>query len=99
MPLCSLDTPPPPPRVPPLQRTMSDHVAALLADAPRRSVLLCDSSKEGEDGGCARGGRRAGRAGQEACAVMAASCGSGLAYASPPPVLSARSLRPGPADA
>ncbi|PSC72778.1 39S ribosomal mitochondrial [Micractinium conductrix] len=32
-------------------RTMSDHVAALLADAPRRSVLLCDSSKEGEDGG------------------------------------------------
>lgn len=33
------------------QKVMLDNVDALLADAPRRSVLLCDSSKLGEDGG------------------------------------------------
>lgn len=31
---------------------MAAHVDALLADAPRRSVLFCDTSKEGDDGGC-----------------------------------------------
>jgi hypothetical protein len=31
---------------------MLGHVDALLVDAPRRSVLLCDSSKHGDDGGC-----------------------------------------------
>lgn len=39
----------PPARAP--QKRMADHVAALLADAPRRSLLICDSSKLGEDGG------------------------------------------------
>jgi hypothetical protein len=34
-----------------VQRVMLGHVDALLAGAQRRSVLLCDSSKEGEDGG------------------------------------------------
>ena len=32
-------------------KAMQAHVAALLAGAPRQSVLLCDSSKQGEDGG------------------------------------------------
>ena len=35
----------------PPQKLMLGQVDALLADAPRRSVLLCDSSKTGEDGG------------------------------------------------
>ena len=35
----------------PKTKLMSGHVDALLAGAPRRSLLLCDSSKEGEDGG------------------------------------------------
>jgi len=30
---------------------MEEAVEALLTGAPRRSVLLCDSSKLGEDGG------------------------------------------------
>lgn len=35
----------------PRTKAMQAHVAALLAGAPRQSVLLCDSSKQGEDGG------------------------------------------------
>jgi hypothetical protein len=34
---------------------MAGHIDALLPDAPRRSVLFCDSSKEGEDGGWVAG--------------------------------------------
>lgn len=34
-----------------LQKEMQAAVDALLAGAPRRSALLCDSSKQGEDGG------------------------------------------------
>lgn len=33
------------------QKGMQAAVDALLGGAPRRSALLCDSSKEGEDGG------------------------------------------------
>lgn len=40
---------------PGLQKVMAGHLDALLPDAPRRSALLCDSSMEGEDGGCVAG--------------------------------------------
>ena len=55
-------------RLPPacLQKMMLGHVDALLADAPRRSVLLCDSSKQGDDGGCV--------AAAGSCCLLAAMC-------------------------
>ena len=34
-----------------LQKAALAAIDKLLADAPRRSALLCDSSKDGEDGG------------------------------------------------
>jgi len=45
------------------QRLLDKHLATLLADAPRRSVLFVDSSKVGADGGCgppSLGARRSG---------------------------------------
>ena len=36
-----------------LQRVLDGALDTLLADAPRRSVLMIDSGKEAADGGCA----------------------------------------------
>lgn len=36
-----------------LQRFMDTALEALLAGAPRRSVLMVDTAKDGADGGCA----------------------------------------------
>jgi hypothetical protein len=35
------------------QRALDERLDTLLADAPRRSVLMIDSGKSAEDGGCA----------------------------------------------
>jgi hypothetical protein len=46
------------------QRFMDTALEALLADAPRRSVLMVDTAKDGADGGCAE---------QPACAASVKS--------------------------
>lgn len=35
-----------------LQKNLDERLSTLLKDCPRRSVLMIDSAKDGEDGGC-----------------------------------------------
>ena len=35
-----------------LQKNLDERLSTMLKDCPRRSVLMIDSAKDGEDGGC-----------------------------------------------